>query len=52
MVISVPPYINVAERRAYLDAAKIAGINCMRLMNDSSATALLYGYRKKSEFID
>jgi len=52
MVISVPPYMGHTERRAYLDAAKIAGINCLRLMNDSSATALQYGHRNKSEFID
>mmetsp|Transcript_35480 Transcript_35480/g.100452 ORF Transcript_35480/g.100452 Transcript_35480/m.100452 type:complete len:803 (+) Transcript_35480:247-2655(+) len=45
-VISVPVYYTDAERHAMLDAARIAGLNCLRLMNDTAATALGYGIFK------
>ncbi|ELP89264.1 heat shock 70 kDa protein, putative [Entamoeba invadens IP1] len=45
-VISVPGYFTENQRRAMLDAAKIAGINCLRLMNEHTATALAYGIYK------
>ncbi|GAX78376.1 hypothetical protein CEUSTIGMA_g5818.t1 [Chlamydomonas eustigma] len=45
-VISVPAYYDEAERRAMLDAASIAGLNCLRLMNETTATALAYGIYK------
>lgn len=48
VVISVPSYFTEAERKALLDAAKIAGINVVRLMNESTANVLSYGiFRKK-----
>ena len=50
MVISVPTYATNIERQAYLDAAEIAGIKCIRLLNESTAIALTYGFFKKSEF--
>ena len=50
MVISVPTYATNIERQAYLDAAEIAGIRCVRLLNESTAIALTYGYFKKAEF--
>lgn len=50
MVISVPTYATNIERQAYLDAAEIAGIKCLRLLNESSAIALTYGFFKKTEF--
>ena len=37
VVLSVPAYFTDAERRAMLDASKIAGLNCLRLMNDTTA---------------
>merc|ERR1719482_1858641 len=46
VVISVPPYFTDAERHSMLDAASIAGLNCLRLMNDSTAAALSYGIYK------
>merc|ERR1719316_1390623 len=46
VVISVPPYFTDAERHAVLDAANIAGLNCLRLMNDVTASALSYGIYK------
>jgi len=42
-VIAVPAYFTDAQRRAYLDATKIAGVNCLRLMNENCAVALAYG---------
>ena len=43
VVISVPCYYTDAQRRAVLDAAEIAGLNPLRLINDTTATALGYG---------
>lgn len=45
-VITVPSYFTNAERKALLDAAGIAGLNCLRLMNETTATALSYGFYK------
>nr|XP_032512201.1 heat shock 70 kDa protein 4 isoform X1 [Danaus plexippus plexippus] len=46
-VISVPSYFTNAERSALLDAAAIAGLNVLRLMNETTATALAYGIYKQ-----
>lgn len=46
-VISVPSYFTNAERNALLDAAHIAGLNVLRLMNETTATALAYGIYKQ-----
>ncbi|XP_076835688.1 heat shock 70 kDa protein 4a [Brachyhypopomus gauderio] len=46
-VISVPSFFTDAERRSVMDAAQIAGLNCLRLMNDTSAVALAYGIYKQ-----
>lgn len=43
-VITVPFYYTNAERRALLDAASIAGLNVLRLMNETTATALSFGF--------
>lgn len=59
-VIGCPPYWTEVERLAFLDAAKLAGINVSRLMNETTAVALDYGINlelaenssKKSIFID
>ncbi len=42
-VISVPVYFTDTERRALLDSAQIAGLNCLKLMNETTAVALSYG---------
>lgn len=39
-------YFTNAERQALLDAAQIAGLNVLRLMNETTATALSYGFYK------
>uniref|UniRef100_A0A672QWG2 Heat shock protein 4a n=1 Tax=Sinocyclocheilus grahami TaxID=75366 RepID=A0A672QWG2_SINGR len=46
-VISVPSFFTDAERRSVMDAAQIAGLNCLRLMNDTTAVALAYGIYKQ-----
>ena len=49
IVISVPSYATNSERQAYLDAAEIAGIQCVRLINESTACALTYGFFRKND---
>ncbi|PWA22797.1 heat shock 70 kDa protein 4a [Gambusia affinis] len=46
-VISVPSYYTDAERRSVMDAAQIAGLNCLRLMNENTAVSLAYGIYKQ-----
>lgn len=46
-VISVPSYFTQAERQSLLDAARIAGLNILRLFNETTATALCYGIYKQ-----
>ncbi|KAI6795954.1 Heat shock protein [Hortaea werneckii] len=46
MVISVPAWYSDQQRRAILDAAEIAGIKVLRLINETTATALGYGITK------
>uniref|UniRef100_A0A672RL18 Heat shock 70 kDa protein 4-like n=1 Tax=Sinocyclocheilus grahami TaxID=75366 RepID=A0A672RL18_SINGR len=43
----VPSFFTDAERRSVMDAAQIAGLNCLRLMNDTTAVALAYGIYKQ-----
>jgi len=42
-VVSVPAWFTNAQRLAMLDACEIAGVRCLRLMHDTTATALEYG---------
>ncbi|KAL1262383.1 hypothetical protein QQF64_007648 [Cirrhinus molitorella] len=44
---AVPCFYTDAERRSVIDAAQIAGLNCLRLMNETSAVALAYGIYKQ-----
>ncbi|XP_075875756.1 heat shock 70 kDa protein 4a [Nelusetta ayraudi] len=46
-VISVPGYFTDAQRRSVMDAAQIAGLNCLRLMNETTAVTLAYGIYKQ-----
>lgn len=46
VVVSCPPWFTDAQRRAMLDAADIAGLKLLRLMNDTTAIALGYGITK------
>lgn len=45
-VIGVPSYFSDSQRRAYLNAASIAGLKPLRLIHDCTATALSYGIYK------
>lgn len=47
-VITVPAYFNDAQRQATKDAATIAGLNCIRIINEPTAAALAYGLQEKS----
>ncbi|XP_053884971.1 heat shock 70 kDa protein 4L isoform X1 [Malaclemys terrapin pileata] len=46
-VISVPSFFTDAERRSVIAAAQVAGLNCLRLMNETTAVALAYGIYKQ-----
>ncbi|KAJ7040842.1 heat shock protein 70 family, partial [Mycena alexandri] len=46
VVIAVPGWYTDVQRRALLDAAAIAGLNTLRLINDTTAVALGYGITK------
>ncbi|XP_026085334.1 heat shock 70 kDa protein 4L-like isoform X1 [Carassius auratus] len=46
-VISVPSFFTDVERRSLMDATQIAGLNCLRLINDTTAVALAYGIYKQ-----
>ena len=46
IVISVPPWFTDVQRRSILDAAEISGLKLLRLINDTTATALGYGIPK------
>ena len=45
-VIGVPTYYTEQERFAVLDAARTANLNCVRVLNESTAIALGYGIFK------
>lgn len=46
LVMSVPHWFTDVQRRALLDAAEIAGLKLLRLINDTTAAALGYGITK------
>lgn len=46
-VLAVPSYFTNNERKGLLNAASIAGLNVLRLMNETTATALTYGIYKQ-----
>ncbi len=48
-VITVPAYFDDAQRQATKDAAKLAGLNVLRLLNEPTAAALAYGLDNGSE---
>ncbi|WP_455199678.1 Hsp70 family protein, partial [Kaarinaea lacus] len=49
VVITVPAYFDDAQRQATKDAAKLAGLNVLRLLNEPTAAAVAYGLDKKAE---
>ena len=46
MVIAVPAWYTDAQRRGIIDAAEVAGLKVLRLINETTATALGYGITK------
>jgi molecular chaperone HscA len=48
-VITVPAYFDDAQRQATKDAAQLAGINVLRLINEPTAAAIAYGLDNGSE---
>lgn len=46
IVMSVPPWFTDVQRRNLMDAAEIAGLKLLRLINDTTAVALGYGITK------
>eukprot|EP00108_Taenia_solium_P009501 TsM_000531300 transcript=TsM_000531300 gene=TsM_000531300 len=46
-VITVPAYFNDSQRKATIDASKIAGLNVMRIINEPTAAALAYGLSRR-----
>ncbi len=48
-VITVPAYFDDAQRQATKDAARLAGLNVLRLINEPTAAAIAYGLDKGSE---
>jgi molecular chaperone HscA len=48
-VITVPAYFDDAQRQATKDAAKFAGLNVLRLLNEPTAAAVAYGLDQKAE---
>ena len=50
-VITVPAYFDDAQRQATKDAARLAGLNVLRLLNEPTAAAIAYGLDNGSEGI-
>jgi len=48
-VITVPAYFDDAQRQATKDAAQLAGLNVLRLINEPTAAAIAYGLDNASE---
>ena len=49
VVITVPAYFDDAQRQATRDAAKLAGLNVYRLLNEPTAAAVAYGLDQQAE---
>ena len=48
-VITVPAYFDDAQRQATKDAARLAGLNVLRLLNEPTAAAIAYGLDNATE---
>ncbi len=48
-IITVPAYFNEIQRQCTIDAAKIAGLNVLRIINEPTAAAITYGLENKSD---
>ncbi|GAU21225.1 hypothetical protein TSUD_11430 [Trifolium subterraneum] len=50
-VVTVPTYFNDSQRKATIDAGTIAGLNVIRILNESTAAAMAYGLDKRSNCV-
>ena len=48
-VVTVPAYFNNAQKQSTYDAAKIAGLNCMRIINEPTAAAMAAGIHEQDD---
>lgn len=48
-VVTVPAYFNDSQRQATKDAAVIAGLKCLRIINEPTAAAIAYGLDKNKD---
>ncbi|MGZ7210243.1 MAG: molecular chaperone DnaK, partial [Methanobacterium sp.] len=51
IILTVPAYFNDSQRIATQDAAKLAGLTVLRIINEPTAAALAYGFDKKKNEI-
>ena len=49
-IITVPAYFNDGQRQATKDAAEIAGMECIRIINEPISAALAYGLFQRSQY--
>lgn len=52
VVITVPSYLNQAERQSIVRATEIAGLSLLQIMSDSSAAALNYAFTRKKDITE
>lgn len=52
VVVTVPAYFGDSQRQATKDACQIAGLECVRIINEPTAAALAYGFDKRSDDIN
>lgn len=50
IVFTIPSYASNVERQSLYDAIEIAGLKCPRIINESTAIALNYGFFKRKDF--
>ena len=48
-VVTVPAYFDNSQKQATMDACRIAGLDCKRMINEPTAAALAYGFDKISQ---
>jgi heat shock protein 4 len=49
IVVTIPSYASNTERQSLVDAAEIAGLKCLRVINESTAIAYNYGFFRKGD---
>ena len=48
-IVTVPACFNKSQRKATEDACEIAGLNCIRIINEPTAAAIAYGLQENLE---